>query len=136
MLPLFKHLSSDISVRVCFAAERMCAVYVLTLTVFPDAVVNHSLVKRCRCDRKQQVHLTAVSLRQSDCFLRLVSQVTRGMFGANRKKFMEGGVESDYADDSSLYYTQQSMFPPHRADKDVSGSQSSSSGLLVSFLSL
>lgn len=42
------------------------------------------------------------------------------MFGANRKKFMEGGVESDYADDSSLYYTQQSMFPPHRADKDVS----------------
>lgn len=52
------------------------------------------------------------------------------MFGANRKKFMEGGVESDYADDSSLYYTQQSMFPPHRADKDVSGSQSSSSGFL------
>lgn len=42
------------------------------------------------------------------------------MFGANRKKFMEGGVESDYADDSSLYYSQQSMFPPHRADKDVS----------------
>uniref|UniRef100_A0A8D3CFV0 CCR4-NOT transcription complex subunit 2 n=1 Tax=Scophthalmus maximus TaxID=52904 RepID=A0A8D3CFV0_SCOMX len=41
------------------------------------------------------------------------------MFGANRKKFMEGGVESDYADDSSLYYSQQSMFPPHRADKDV-----------------
>uniref|UniRef100_A0AAQ4QT27 Uncharacterized protein n=1 Tax=Gasterosteus aculeatus aculeatus TaxID=481459 RepID=A0AAQ4QT27_GASAC len=45
--------------------------------------------------------------------------VTRGMFGANRKKFMEGGIESDYADDSSLYYTQQSMFPPHRPDKDV-----------------
>lgn len=42
------------------------------------------------------------------------------MFGANRKKFMEGGVESDYADDSSLYYSQQSMFSPHRSDKDVS----------------
>lgn len=42
------------------------------------------------------------------------------MFGANRKKFMEGGIESDYTDDSSLYYTQQSMFPPHRPDKDVS----------------
>uniref|UniRef100_A0A672FHD5 CCR4-NOT transcription complex subunit 2 n=1 Tax=Salarias fasciatus TaxID=181472 RepID=A0A672FHD5_SALFA len=41
------------------------------------------------------------------------------MFGANRKKFMEGGVESDYADDTSLYYSQQSMFPPHRPDKDV-----------------
>lgn len=44
------------------------------------------------------------------------------MFGANRKKFMEGGVESDYADESSLYYSQQSMFPTHRADKDVSPS--------------
>lgn len=42
------------------------------------------------------------------------------MFGTNRKKFMEGGVESDYTDDSSLYYSQQSMFPPHRPDKDVS----------------
>ncbi|KAG8005444.1 CCR4-NOT transcription complex subunit 2 [Nibea albiflora] len=49
------------------------------------------------------------------------------MFGANRKKFMEGGVESDYADDSSLYYTQQSMFPPHRADKDMLASSSASS---------
>lgn len=46
-------------------------------------------------------------------------QVTRGMFGANRKKFMEGGIESDYTDESSLYYSPQSMFPPHRADKDV-----------------
>lgn len=55
---------------------------------------------------------------------RLVSQVTRGMFGANRKKFMEGGIESDYPDDSSLYYSQQSMFPPHRADKDVSPARS------------
>ncbi|XP_042370662.1 CCR4-NOT transcription complex subunit 2-like, partial [Plectropomus leopardus] len=49
------------------------------------------------------------------------------MFGANRKKFMEGGVESDYADDSSLYYTQQSMFPPHRPDKDMLASSSASS---------
>uniref|UniRef100_A0A667XK96 CCR4-NOT transcription complex subunit 2 n=1 Tax=Myripristis murdjan TaxID=586833 RepID=A0A667XK96_9TELE len=50
-----------------------------------------------------------------------IACVTRGsMFGANRKKFVEGGVEGDYADDSSLYYSQQSMFPPHRADKDVS----------------
>ena len=53
-------------------------------------------------------------------FLYLVYQVTRGMFGANRKKFMEGVIESDYADDASLYYSQQSMFPPHRADKEVS----------------
>ncbi|XP_034529404.1 CCR4-NOT transcription complex subunit 2-like isoform X3 [Notolabrus celidotus] len=49
------------------------------------------------------------------------------MFGANRKKFMEGGVESDYTDDSSLYYTQQSMFPPHRPDKDMLASSSASS---------
>lgn len=42
------------------------------------------------------------------------------MFGANRKKFLEGGVESEYGDDSSLYYSQQSMFPPHRSDKEVS----------------
>uniref|UniRef100_A0A8C9ZN48 CCR4-NOT transcription complex subunit 2 n=1 Tax=Sander lucioperca TaxID=283035 RepID=A0A8C9ZN48_SANLU len=49
------------------------------------------------------------------------------MFGANRKKFMEGGIESDYADDSSLYYTQQSMFPPHRPDKDMLTSSSASS---------
>uniref|UniRef100_A0A3B3VAI9 CCR4-NOT transcription complex subunit 2 n=1 Tax=Poecilia latipinna TaxID=48699 RepID=A0A3B3VAI9_9TELE len=47
--------------------------------------------------------------------------VTRGMFGATRKKFMEGGIESEYAsDDSSLYYNHTSMFAPHRADKDVS----------------
>ncbi|XP_034719979.1 CCR4-NOT transcription complex subunit 2-like [Etheostoma cragini] len=49
------------------------------------------------------------------------------MFGANRKKFMEGGIESEYADDSSLYYTQQSMFPPHRPDKDMLTSSSASS---------
>uniref|UniRef100_A0A672G5H2 CCR4-NOT transcription complex subunit 2 n=1 Tax=Salarias fasciatus TaxID=181472 RepID=A0A672G5H2_SALFA len=53
------------------------------------------------------------------------------MFGANRKKFMEGGVESDYADDTSLYYSQQSMFPPHRPDKDMlSSSTASSTGQL------
>lgn len=33
---------------------------------------------------------------------------------------MEGGLESEYGDDSSLYYSQQSMFPPHRSEKDVS----------------
>uniref|UniRef100_A0A7N6BLM3 NOT2/NOT3/NOT5 C-terminal domain-containing protein n=1 Tax=Anabas testudineus TaxID=64144 RepID=A0A7N6BLM3_ANATE len=54
-------------------------------------------------------------------------KVTRGMFGANRKKFMEGGVDSDYTDDSSLYYSQQSMFPPHRNDKDLLASSSASS---------
>uniref|UniRef100_A0AAQ5X4J2 CCR4-NOT transcription complex subunit 2 n=2 Tax=Percomorphaceae TaxID=1489872 RepID=A0AAQ5X4J2_AMPOC len=56
----------------------------------------------------------------TDVILCVFPQVTRGMFGANRKKFMEGGLESEYADDSSLYYSQQSMFPPHRPDKDVS----------------
>lgn len=77
-------------------------------------------------------HCRLWSVSPSDHFPCLVSQVTRGMFGANRKKFMEGGVESDYADDSSLYYTQQSMFPPHRPDKDVSCllNSSSSSKLL------
>uniref|UniRef100_A0A7N6B6T2 CCR4-NOT transcription complex subunit 2 n=1 Tax=Anabas testudineus TaxID=64144 RepID=A0A7N6B6T2_ANATE len=49
------------------------------------------------------------------------------MFGANRKKFMEGGVDSDYTDDSSLYYSQQSMFPPHRNDKDVIKTRAESS---------
>ncbi|XP_028304372.1 CCR4-NOT transcription complex subunit 2-like isoform X2 [Gouania willdenowi] len=53
------------------------------------------------------------------------------MFGANRKKFMEGGVESDYGEDTSLYYSQQSMFPTHRSDKDMlTSSSSSSSGQL------
>uniref|UniRef100_A0A8C6WRP1 CCR4-NOT transcription complex subunit 2 n=1 Tax=Neogobius melanostomus TaxID=47308 RepID=A0A8C6WRP1_9GOBI len=56
-----------------------------------------------------------------------VRQVTHGMFGANRKKFLEGGVESDYTDDTSLYYSQPSMFPPHRGDKDMLASSSSSS---------
>uniref|UniRef100_A0A667XRG7 CCR4-NOT transcription complex subunit 2 n=1 Tax=Myripristis murdjan TaxID=586833 RepID=A0A667XRG7_9TELE len=58
----------------------------------------------------------------------LLLQVTRGsMFGANRKKFVEGGVEGDYADDSSLYYSQQSMFPPHRM---LASSSPSSTGQL------
>uniref|UniRef100_A0A8C7Z9Q1 CCR4-NOT transcription complex subunit 2 n=1 Tax=Oryzias sinensis TaxID=183150 RepID=A0A8C7Z9Q1_9TELE len=61
----------------------------------------------------------------------LIRNVTHGMFGANRKKFMEGGIESDYTDESSLYYSPQSMFPPHRADKDMlSSSSASSSGQL------
>ncbi|XP_054878044.1 CCR4-NOT transcription complex subunit 2-like isoform X3 [Poeciliopsis prolifica] len=52
------------------------------------------------------------------------------MFGATRKKFMEGGIESEYAsDDSSLYYNHTSMFAPHRADKDMLSSSSSSSQL-------
>ncbi|KAK1875337.1 CCR4-NOT transcription complex subunit 2 [Dissostichus eleginoides] len=58
------------------------------------------------------------------------------MFGANRKKFMEGGIDNDYADDSSLYYTQQSMFPPHRPDKDMlTSSSASSTGQLCSGVS-
>ncbi|XP_017294916.1 CCR4-NOT transcription complex subunit 2 [Kryptolebias marmoratus] len=49
------------------------------------------------------------------------------MFGANRKKFLEGAMDSDYTDEPGLYYSQQSMFPPHRADKDMLTSSSSSS---------
>uniref|UniRef100_A0A3B5Q4N2 CCR4-NOT transcription complex subunit 2 n=2 Tax=Xiphophorus TaxID=8082 RepID=A0A3B5Q4N2_XIPMA len=60
----------------------------------------------------------------------LLMRVTRGMFGATRKKFMEGGIESEYSsDDSSLYYNHTSMFAPHRADKDMLSSSSSSSQL-------
>uniref|UniRef100_A0A673A360 CCR4-NOT transcription complex subunit 2 n=1 Tax=Sphaeramia orbicularis TaxID=375764 RepID=A0A673A360_9TELE len=70
-----------------------------------------------------RIHLDGYDLFPS-CSLR---GVTRGMFGANRKKFMEGGVESDYTDDSSLYYSQQSMFPSHRTDKDMLASSSASS---------
>lgn len=43
-------------------------------------------------------------------------QVTYSMFGASRKKFVEG-VESDYHDEN-MYYSQSSMFP-HRSEKDV-----------------
>ncbi|XP_029453053.1 CCR4-NOT transcription complex subunit 2 isoform X4 [Rhinatrema bivittatum] len=58
-------------------------------------------------------------------------QVTNSMFGASRKKFVEG-VESDYHDES-MYYSQSSMFP-HRAEKDMLASPSpSSSGQLSQF---
>ncbi|XP_034019082.1 CCR4-NOT transcription complex subunit 2-like [Thalassophryne amazonica] len=49
------------------------------------------------------------------------------MFGANRKKFMESSVDSEYVDEPSLYYSQQSMFAPHRTDKDMLSSSSASS---------
>ncbi|MGH0128094.1 UNVERIFIED_CONTAM: hypothetical protein FKN15_060260 [Acipenser sinensis] len=56
-------------------------------------------------------------------------QVTNSMFGASRKKFVEG-VESDYHDDS-MYYSQSSIFPPHRSEKDMLHSPSpSTSGQL------
>ncbi|KAF5928263.1 hypothetical protein HPG69_014868 [Diceros bicornis minor] len=42
-------------------------------------------------------------------------QVTNSMFGASRKKFVEG-VDSDYHDEN-MYYSQSSMFP-HRSEKD------------------
>lgn len=43
---------------------------------------------------------------------------------------MEGGLDSDYTDDSGLYYSQQSMFPPHRTDKDVSVTRPASGALI------
>ncbi|XP_007901941.1 CCR4-NOT transcription complex subunit 2 isoform X1 [Callorhinchus milii] len=53
------------------------------------------------------------------------------MFGAARKKFVEG-VESDYHDES-MYYTQSSMFP-HRTEKEILTSPSpSTSGQLSQF---
>ncbi|XP_019753061.1 CCR4-NOT transcription complex subunit 2-like isoform X3 [Hippocampus comes] len=56
---------------------------------------------------------------------------TAAMFGANRKKFMEAGLEGDYAaaadESGGLYYSQPSVFPPHRADKDIMTSSSASS---------
>ncbi|KAF2974706.1 hypothetical protein EK904_001573, partial [Melospiza melodia maxima] len=42
--------------------------------------------------------------------------VTNSMFGASRKKFVEG-VDGDYHDEN-MYYSQSSMFP-HRSEKDV-----------------
>lgn len=47
-------------------------------------------------------------------------QVTKGMFGATRKKFGEfvEVVDNDFSDEN-MYYNQPSMFP-HRSDKDVS----------------
>uniref|UniRef100_A0A9L0RN34 CCR4-NOT transcription complex subunit 2 n=1 Tax=Equus caballus TaxID=9796 RepID=A0A9L0RN34_HORSE len=43
-------------------------------------------------------------------------QVTNSMFGASRKKFVEG-VDSDYHDEN-MYYSQSSVFP-HRSEKDI-----------------
>uniref|UniRef100_A0A3P8WF95 Uncharacterized protein n=1 Tax=Cynoglossus semilaevis TaxID=244447 RepID=A0A3P8WF95_CYNSE len=45
--------------------------------------------------------------------------VTKGMFGATRKKFGEfvEVVDNDFSDEN-MYYNQPSMFP-HRSDKDV-----------------
>ncbi|KAK3544941.1 hypothetical protein QTP86_029212, partial [Hemibagrus guttatus] len=55
-------------------------------------------------------------------------QVTKNMFSATRKKFMEG-LDNDYPDDS-LYYGQPSIFT-HRSEKDMlSSSSPSSSGQL------
>ncbi|KAJ7411421.1 CCR4-NOT transcription complex subunit 2 [Pitangus sulphuratus] len=45
-----------------------------------------------------------------------VLQVTNSMFGASRKKFVEG-VDGDYHDEN-MYYSQSSMFP-HRSEKDL-----------------
>ncbi|XP_033889164.1 CCR4-NOT transcription complex subunit 2 isoform X2 [Acipenser ruthenus] len=60
---------------------------------------------------------------------REINAVTNSMFGASRKKFVEG-VESDYHDDS-MYYSQSSIFPPHRSEKDMLHSPSpSTSGQL------
>ncbi|XP_069084430.1 CCR4-NOT transcription complex subunit 2 isoform X2 [Pleurodeles waltl] len=58
-------------------------------------------------------------------------QVTNSMFGASRKKILEG-VDSDYHDEN-MYYSQSSMFP-HRSEKDMLASPSpSSSGQLSQF---
>ncbi|XP_055252205.1 CCR4-NOT transcription complex subunit 2 isoform X1 [Moschus berezovskii] len=53
-------------------------------------------------------------------------QVTNSMFGASRKKFVEG-VDSDYHDEN-MYYSQSSMFP-HRSEKDMLASPSTSGQL-------
>ncbi|XP_073476153.1 CCR4-NOT transcription complex subunit 2 isoform X3 [Aquarana catesbeiana] len=61
----------------------------------------------------------------------LAPSVTYSMFGASRKKFVEG-VESDYHDEN-MYYSQSSMFP-HRSEKDMLASPSpSASGQLSQF---
>uniref|UniRef100_A0A8D0G9Z8 CCR4-NOT transcription complex subunit 2 n=1 Tax=Sphenodon punctatus TaxID=8508 RepID=A0A8D0G9Z8_SPHPU len=52
--------------------------------------------------------------------------VTNSMFGASRKKFVEG-VDSDYHDEN-MYYSQSSMFP-HRSEKDMLASPSTSGQL-------
>uniref|UniRef100_A0A8C6DYV7 CCR4-NOT transcription complex subunit 2 n=1 Tax=Moschus moschiferus TaxID=68415 RepID=A0A8C6DYV7_MOSMO len=53
-------------------------------------------------------------------------QVTNSMFGASRKKFVEG-VDSDYHYEN-MYYSQSSMFP-HRSEKDMLASPSTSGQL-------
>ncbi|XP_007503101.1 CCR4-NOT transcription complex subunit 2 isoform X3 [Monodelphis domestica] len=55
-----------------------------------------------------------------------VTKVTNSMFGASRKKFVEG-VDSDYHDEN-MYYSQSSMFP-HRSEKDMLASPSTSGQL-------
>uniref|UniRef100_A0A8C3PZ14 CCR4-NOT transcription complex subunit 2 n=1 Tax=Chrysolophus pictus TaxID=9089 RepID=A0A8C3PZ14_CHRPC len=52
--------------------------------------------------------------------------VTNSMFGASRKKFVEG-VDGDYHDEN-MYYSQSSMFP-HRSEKDMLASPSTSGQL-------
>uniref|UniRef100_A0A2I3GMU8 CCR4-NOT transcription complex subunit 2 n=1 Tax=Nomascus leucogenys TaxID=61853 RepID=A0A2I3GMU8_NOMLE len=54
------------------------------------------------------------------------ARVTNSMFGASRKKFVEG-VDSDYHDEN-MYYSQSSMFP-HRSEKDMLASPSTSGQL-------
>uniref|UniRef100_H3AE57 CCR4-NOT transcription complex subunit 2 n=2 Tax=Latimeria chalumnae TaxID=7897 RepID=H3AE57_LATCH len=64
-------------------------------------------------------------------FASIASVVTYSMFGASRKKFVEG-VESDYHDEN-LYYSQSSMFSS-RPEKDMLASPSpSTSGQLSQF---
>ncbi|KAF7238036.1 CCR4-NOT transcription complex subunit 2 [Varanus komodoensis] len=55
-----------------------------------------------------------------------IRRVTNSMFGASRKKFVEG-VDSDYHDEN-MYYSQSSMFP-HRSEKDMLASPSTSGQL-------
>uniref|UniRef100_A0A2I3TEK1 CCR4-NOT transcription complex subunit 2 n=2 Tax=Pan TaxID=9596 RepID=A0A2I3TEK1_PANTR len=55
-----------------------------------------------------------------------VYQDITSMFGASRKKFVEG-VDSDYHDEN-MYYSQSSMFP-HRSEKDMLASPSTSGQL-------
>ncbi|XP_021042564.2 LOW QUALITY PROTEIN: CCR4-NOT transcription complex subunit 2-like [Mus pahari] len=54
------------------------------------------------------------------------AQVTNSMFGASRKKFVEG-VDSDYHDEN-MYYSQSSVFS-HRSEKDLLASPSPSGQL-------
>uniref|UniRef100_A0A8C2TZS8 CCR4-NOT transcription complex subunit 2 n=1 Tax=Coturnix japonica TaxID=93934 RepID=A0A8C2TZS8_COTJA len=55
-----------------------------------------------------------------------IHAVTNSMFGASRKKFVEG-VDGDYHDEN-MYYSQSSMFP-HRSEKDMLASPSTSGQL-------